>query len=202
LSVVEDKESTMRISMRVASFLSMVTLFIVTSASAEVYRNKEFGIEISIPKGIYLCPRPIREHNHGALLLLDAIDAKHCTDFREARFRSIAIFAFFNALDVARSLNGLLEWDCVEVSKGTCGPAPNDLKIAGLPSLAARVDHSDGWIDIIVVTQAGTPNPYDPNVPSINYDIHLQTKPEYLEEDLDSLRMILKTARFSSNAEK
>lgn len=189
----------MHISMRMMVFLSMLIFLIVTNAIAEVYKNEEFGIVITIPERVYLCPKPKDEHDHGALLLLGTIDRKHCSDSLQARFRSIVFFAFFNALDVTRSLPDLLEWDCTEISKGACVPGPNDLEVAGLPSLVARVNHSDGWIDIIVVSQAGIPNPYDPDVPSVNYDIHLQTKPEHLEEDLEVFRMVLKTVQLSPN---
>jgi hypothetical protein len=66
---------------------------------------------------------------------------------------------------------------------------------------AGKVDRSDGWIDIIVVTQAGKPDPdFDPHVPSVNYDLTLHAKSRYLEEDLRIFRVVLSTVRLSPPA--
>jgi hypothetical protein len=63
---------------------------------------------------------------------------------------------------------------------------------------AGRVNRSDGWIDVIVVTQAGKPDPaFDPSVPSVNYDLTLHTNPRYFEEDLRIFRTILSTVRLA-----
>jgi hypothetical protein len=63
---------------------------------------------------------------------------------------------------------------------------------------AARVNRPDGWIDVIVVSQAGKPDrAFDPSVPSINYDVGLHTTPQYLDEDLRIFRAVLNTVRLS-----
>jgi hypothetical protein len=77
-----------------------------------------------------------------------------------------------------------------------CIPAPADLNVNGLPSEAARINHSNGTIEIIVVTQAGKPDPdFDASVPSFNYDMRLYTDASHLDEDLAVLRAVLKAVK-------
>jgi hypothetical protein len=77
-----------------------------------------------------------------------------------------------------------------------CGPAPADLTVNGLPSEAARINPSNGWIEIIVVTQAGKPDPdFDASVPSINYNLSLYTDASHLDEDLTVFRAVLKAVK-------
>jgi hypothetical protein len=167
---------------------------------AEVYRNEEFGIEIPIAEGAFLCPKLDGEHDHGPLFLLGVPDPRRCsTDNKQTRY--IAIWAEHNAADVTKYLRDYFNSQC-GVAGGPCGPAPDSLEITALPSASGRVNHPDGWTDVIVVTQAGKPDPaYDPSVASVNYCLGLHTNLEYMEEDLRVFRCILKTIRINPDVE-
>lgn len=171
-----------------------------------IYRNEEFGITLRYRKGLVPCPIPETEHDHGPLLIIDPALEKGCNDHDGGRF--IGVFASFNAMEATNRLRDFLRSMCGIVSpKDECLPPPPNLEIRGLRSAAARVDHSDGWLDVIMVTQAGKPDPgYDPTAPTVNYDLRLHTKPEYLGQDLRVFRTVLQTIRLnpdeSSDSEK
>ena len=181
---------------RLLIFSVAVALLVTATVRAEVYRNQEFGITITVPEGAVLCPVPKEQHDHGPLFLLGTSHLGGCTD--SERNRLIVVFAGYNAADVTKKLHDFMKWQCINIAEDMCGVAPSDLRITGLPSEAARVDRPNRWIDIIVVTQAGTPDPsFDSSVPSINYTLRLHTRAEYLEEDLYTFRIILNTIRLS-----
>jgi hypothetical protein len=175
-------------------FFFLMAAFMSNAATAkqQVYRNEEFGITLSIPDSALLCPIPEGEHDHGPVMLLGTAKANGCSDVVSSR--SIWIFAGYNAADDTKKLQDFLKWQC----GGPCLPPPSGLRVTGLASAAARVNRSEGWIDIIVVTQAGKPDPnFDPSVPLINYDLRLHTRPEHLEKDLRVFRTVLETVRLS-----
>lgn len=129
--------------------------------------------------------------------LLGTPDATSCRDDIE-RSRYIDVFVSYQTDDTKR-LRDFLRSECVGVARAPCGPAPDGLHVAGLRSEAARVNRSDGWIDIFVVTQAGEPDPdFDASVPSVNYDLSLHTKPNHLDADLRVFRTVLQMIRLSS----
>jgi len=182
------------------TFLVVAVLLSAAPAKRGVYRNEEFGITVPVPKGALLCPTPDDQHDHGPAFLFATGGARGCRDLDHAR--SVDVFASYNAAEVTKKLHDFLKWECANVAKGPCRPAPGGLQVAGLPSEAARVDAPDGWVYIIVVTQAGKPDPaFDPSVPSVNYDLSLHTRPQNLEEDLRVFRRILQTIRLSPPAE-
>jgi len=169
----------------------------VSAASQDIYRNEEFGITLSVSKGLLLCPTPNDEHDHGPVLLLGNTNTKDCSDDL-AIHRSIDVFASFNKIEDTKTLARFLKSQCTGVFKGNCLPAPPHLGIEGTRSAAGRVNDIDGWIDVVVVTQAGKPDPlFDSSVPSINYDLHLHTNREHLENDLRVFRSVLATIRLS-----
>lgn len=177
---------------------AVVVAALVSAATdkPQVYRNEEFGITLSVSKELLLCPTPNDEHDHGPVLLLGTTKTNDCSDI--ASHRSIDVFASFNEIEDTKTLPKFLKSECTGAFKGKCLPAPPHLDIDGMRSAAARVNHSDGWIDILVVTQAGKPDPlFDASVPSINYDLHLHTRPEHLEKDLRVFRSVLETIRLS-----
>lgn len=160
-----------------------------------VYMNEEFGITLRYPEGVKPCPIPENEHDHGPLMILDPALRKRCTF--EGGDRVISVFASYNAMQDTKTLRAFLEWECRgESKKGRRVSPPRDLKIQGKRTASARVNHPDGWIDVIVVTQAGKPSPdFDPAVPSYNYDIRLRTLPRYLARDLLVFRTVLQTIK-------
>lgn len=162
----------------------------------QTYRNEEFGITLPVPEGVLLCAHRDEEHDHGPVMVLDRSEAKGCNDKEGGRI--IGVFASFNAAQATKTLRKLLQADCSDISKGKCNSAPSHMTLKGLPSMAARVNRADGWIDIFVVAQAGKPDPaFDASVPSVNYELWLHTRPAQLEKDLRIFRSVLATIRLS-----
>jgi len=168
----------------------------LAAAPDSVYHNKEYGISVRLPSAAVLCPVPSDQAEHGAALLLGTHDLSLCTTSSGKRW--ISIFAGYNAAEVSKTLPTLLSWQCSHESSGACGPAPAGLRISGLRTEAARINHQDGSIEIIVVAQAGKPDPdFDASVPSINYTFTLTTKASYLDEDVSVFRAFLSAMRIS-----
>jgi hypothetical protein len=163
-------------------------------AESEVYSNPEFGIYARVPSEGSLCHTLKDEHDHGFGILLGGGSAKACHE--DARHRSVWLFAFFNALDDTKHLPGLLRMGC-DAAGGHCQPGPADLQIAGLKSVTGRVNLTDGWVVLIVATQAGAPDAFEPNEPSVNYLFSLRTNREHLDQDLKVFRTILQTVKLS-----
>lgn len=161
-----------------------------------VYRNPEFGITVPVPSGTLSCPTSVNEHDHGPVFLVNATDTKGCHSLDHNRY--IGIFASYNAVDETKRIYDFLNSECQGVYGGPCDRAPARLYVRGLRSASARVSERSGWLDVVVVTQAGKPDPlYDATVPSVNYDINLHTKPPYLDEDLRIFRELLRTIRLA-----
>ncbi|MGB8524323.1 MAG: hypothetical protein WCD43_15260 [Candidatus Acidiferrales bacterium] len=181
---------------RVFAFLITSLSLSATAEGPRVYRNDEFGITVPVPEGTLFCVPPEDQHDHGPVFLIGNPKPQACDDIEHNRH--VVIFASYNAAEVTKKLQGFLKWECAGMHGGTCHQAPEGLSIPAMATKAGKVNRSDGWIDIIVVTQAGKPAPdFDPLVPSVNYDLTLHTKPPYLEEDLRIFRAVLSTVRLA-----
>ncbi|HEY6467019.1 MAG TPA: hypothetical protein VIY69_13560 [Candidatus Acidoferrales bacterium] len=186
---------------RVSGGISLILLgALISSASLgdqkrTVYRNDEFGITLKVPQDALLCAQPTGEHDHGPSMLLGTDDLKGCGDLENRR--SIWVFGSYNINDEAKSLGRFLRWLCSDEQGRGCDTAPSGLRVTGLPSMAGEASHA-GWIDIIVGTKAGKPDPtFDPSVPSMNYTIQLHTEKQYLAEDLRVFRTVVRTIRIA-----
>jgi hypothetical protein len=166
-------------------------------AQAKVYRNRDFGIVVPIPHGLYLLgPHKMTGIDHGPQLFFKPTSVEDCA--KGACDRYISVFAGCNCVVDTAKLHDFLEQQCASIANGPCLPAPEDLNVNVLRSEAARVNHADGTVEIIVVTQAGKPDPgFDSSVPSVNYAISLWTSEQHMNEDLRTFRIILKTIRIS-----
>lgn len=164
-----------------------------------LYRNHEYGIVLPIPPGTLPCIPPVYEGNgadHGLQILLGTKDASFCSKSSGKRY--VDVFASYNASDETKALHALLESTCEFEVKRQCSPGPTDLHLGGLKSEAGRLDRSDGSIEIVVATQAGEPDPgFDASVPSINYELILNTDAQHLDQDLSLFRLLLKTIRIA-----
>ena len=161
----------------------------VAGPNHTIYRNEEFGITLRVPPEALLCVQPENQHDHGPYMLLGTRDTKGCNDLEHSR--SIVVFASYNISDEAKRLSEFLRWLCSNEQGRGCDPAPPNLRLTGLPSAAGEATHA-GWLDVIVGTKAGKPDPtFDPSVPSMNYSIQLHTKEKYFTEDLRVFRAVL-----------
>lgn len=183
----------MKRAARAAVYLAALTMCSQTIAASKIYSNPEFGIRLPVPRDAYLCPSH-RERDHGFGVLLGGSNAAACHE--DAHHRSIWLFAFFNVLDDTKHLPSLLNMGCAAAG-GRCERGPANLQITDLASVAGRVNLPDGWIVIVVATQAGAPDAFDPNEPSVNYLFSLRTRPEYLDHDLRAFQTILQTVKLS-----
>ena len=162
----------------------------------EIYRNPEFGITLPVPSGALLCAVPTDAHGveHGAQLLLGTQDATLCRRWSGKRYMNV--FASYNVSDDTKTLHDSLDWSCQSQVKKACSPAPADLHVPGMKTEAGRLDRPDGSIEIIVVAQAGKPDPDgDPSVPLMNYDFNLNTDAQHLDTDLKIFRRMLNTVK-------
>ena len=177
-------------------FKNVAPVYAWVDASTSVYRNQEYGISLPIPSRAWLCSVPYKGANHGAAFLLGTKDESLCTKASGKRW--ISIFAGYNAAEESKTLHALLNWQCANEASGSCGQAPMGLRINGLSTETARVDRPDGSITIIVVAQAGKPDPdFDASAPSINYDLSLHTDASHLDEDLESFRAMLNAVKIA-----
>jgi hypothetical protein len=134
---------------------------------------------------------------------LDSKDASLCrSDLRQKRW--ISIFGEYNEGETLYALfDRLCTDDQLELKEpgAVCSRAPADLSVNGLPGEVARINHSNGAIEITVVTQAGKPNPdLNPSVPSFNYILSLNTDASHLDEDLAVFRAVLNAVKLDPAA--
>ena len=164
-------------------------VLLLPSAKATTYRNTDFGIEIRLPSGQPTC-RGSPEFNHGIRIFLDPRDHQGCPGPERNR-RSMEIFAYYNAVDETKYLADYLRWECRVVFRGRCFPAPSGMRFGPYRSISGRVDHRDGWIDIVVVTQGPIRLPDDPTG-VVNYGAFLETDRADFSQDLRSFRSFLR----------
>lgn len=180
--------------------ISLVILCSVASAAPRksLYRNKQYGIFLRIPQGAWLCPTEGNGINHGPALLLGSKDANVCRSYSRQK-RWVSIFGQYNDDETLHAfLNRLCADDPLDWNEpgAVCTAAPADLSVEGLLGEAARINHSNGSIEIIVVTQAGRPNPeFDTSVPSFEYSLSLNTDAVHLDADLAVFRAVLKALK-------
>ena len=188
--------------MNLARILAVLLVFgaaVGAVSQTAPYRNQQYGIVLPIPPGTLPCIPPAYQGtgaDHGPQILLGTQDASLCSKSSVKRY--VILFAAYNATDDTKTLHDLLEYDCESEIKKACSAAPADLHIPGMKTKAGRIDRRDGSIIIIVVTQAGKPAPdFDASVPSINYDLTLNTDTQHFDADLSIFRTILKAIRIA-----
>jgi|ERR1035438_8070263 hypothetical protein len=183
---------------RAAVYLAAIAMHAQAASPPKIYRNNEFGVRVPVPKEGFLCANPRDEHDHGFAILLEGGRSEDCGS--GGHHRSVSLFVFYNVLDDTKHLAGLLNMGC-EISEG-CESGPAGLEIPGLATATGRVKGPDGWIELVLVTQAAEPSGYEPNEPSVNYIFSLYTRPEHLDEDLKVFRIILQTVKLPSSRVK
>ncbi|WP_119419364.1 hypothetical protein [Desertibaculum subflavum] len=162
-------------------------------ALAETYRNPEYGFAVELPPGLPTCRRPIGEPDQGIAVFLDA-GPGGCISAGARPL--VTLFGRYNA-DHRPSPEAELRRVCA-LLPGRQMPAPPDLTIGDLDSAACRVNRTGGWVDILVVAQAGArPETMGATgtiaqaTPFINYTALLHTHIRRLDRDIDTLRLLL-----------
>ncbi|MGP8252829.1 MAG: hypothetical protein ACLQHF_12400 [Terracidiphilus sp.] len=179
-----------------APLLVLMISTVHSLAQTRVYRNSEFGFEVPIPHGLYLFrPHEMNGIDHGRQFFFKPTSVEDCNHGGCDRY--IEVDAYCNCTVDTAKLHDLLEHECTVFGGAECLDPPKGLMVKGMASESARAKLRDGRVEILVVTQAGKPDPnFDASVPSINYSIILLTNNEHLEEDLRFFRIILRTIRF------
>jgi hypothetical protein len=179
--------------MRTGVVIASVLLgLLLQSAEARTYRNPEFGMVIPLPAGQPACSGS-PQRNHGIRVFLDPNDKQGCPGPERNR-RAMGIFAYFNVVDATKYLTDYLQSECRDALKGQCFPAPMGLRFGPYRSISGRVDHHDGWIDIVVVAQGPIQLPDNPTG-VVNYSVSLQTDRPHFMQDLSSFRRFLRSIR-------
>jgi hypothetical protein len=162
-----------------------------------IYRNVDYGVTLPIPSAAQMCPVSSDDRtHHGATFLLGTKDIGQCESSSEKRW--ITIWAQYNASEDTKTLHSFLQWQCQYEARGQCQAPPEGLQINGLPTEAARVDQPNGAIEILVVTQAGKPDPdFDPTVPANNYELSLHTNPRSFDQDMAVFREVLRSVKIA-----
>lgn len=162
----------------------------------QIYRNREFGIVVPVPAGTLQCRYP-GQHDHGPVFLIATMDPGACAELSDKR--AVIVFAGPNATDEGKFLPDLLKSLCKTLIKAGCEPPPDGIRLGDRRIEAGMAQGAHGWLDVVVVTQGGMPDPaFDPSVPSINYDIRLHTQRRYLDKDLSVLRTVLQTIQLAA----
>lgn len=183
--------------MRVIPLLALIALSIPSNAQTKVYRNREFGMAIPIPRGLYLFrPHEMNGVDHGRQFFFKPTSVEDCNNGGGDRY--IGVAGYYNTIDDTAQLHDFLEHECTVFGGVACLQPPEGLKVKGLASESATVKLPNGNVEILVVTQAGKPaSDFKASVPSINYSLCLLTSEGHLDADLRFFRTILKTIRIS-----
>ena len=185
----------------IATIVCLLPIFLTPIAQAEIYRNPEFGLTAPMPKNLANCNGVFDEHDHGFVFFLDPHDTKSCDDLTTSiRHRAISSFASFNATDDTKTLKLFRQSTCdgsVEFGHGRCGSAPKGLRMGAISVVTLQVEYPDGWIDIMVMAQAGRwprQSRKDPTL-AVNYTVTLRTDPTHLKGDLRRFKTTLAEIR-------
>jgi hypothetical protein len=185
-----------------ATLTVMLTGLAVPAAAELVSVNPEFGLYVPVPEGLKLCEMPEVDddadthHDHGPVVFLDPADSQTCDANEPEHRRAIYVSAWYNATDETRTLKSFRRDEC---KNERCLPAPTGLSFPNSRSTSFRVNRPDGWIDIVVLTQAGHDDfafPGDPEF-RVNYIATLHTDPAHLAADLRLFRAHLRKIRFT-----
>jgi hypothetical protein len=166
-----------------------------STAKATTYANPAFGFTLELPKGLAPCETEDDASDHGPIVPLDPRDAETCSDKTS---RNISIFAWTRH-DTA-TLQDFLKSECDLA--GSCLTAPDGLRVADFRSTSYRIDHEDGWIDIVVLTQGARtghgPGQGQGQATPVNYSVKLYTDQAHLAGDLGIFKAVLRTIQLRS----
>ncbi len=153
------------------------------------YKNEEFQFNVETPDNAPLCKAQPGERNHGLDIFLDH-GSSSCRELMTRPF--IGIYADYNA-EFSPNASEESRLQCSYLGQDV-SDAPVDLSFGSYQSASCRVDHSDEWVDIFVVTQSGkwpAGGGNDNPTPYFNYKALLHTTRGRLREDLLQFRNIL-----------
>lgn len=163
--------------------------------AATSYTNVEYGFQVDLSDGGSVCGAESYQHDVGILIYLDHQPGL-CADRLIRPF--IAVSANYNAVFAETAL-AALPGPCNGVT-GKAVSAPVDLRIARRPSALCVRDGDDGWIDLLILTQAGSwpgahTSPEDATA-LVDYNVWLHTTPQQLAHDMSQLRAVMQRIHF------
>ncbi len=167
----------------------IVTATLAFSAGAETYENREFGFSVETG-GRPICVGEPYEHHHGVDLFLDS-GPEGCDHLDDRPF--IGINGDYNAAFMSNA--EAVANDFCRSRKGSFLDAPDMLPFDNHATKSCRVDRDDGWIDIVVVTQAwewpGKHIEPEDDLAWVNYTALLHTNAQRFDKDLAIFRSVL-----------
>jgi hypothetical protein len=172
---------------------SLLAVEASAGASSKVV-NDEFKFSVSVPAAMVSCEAASGTHPHGFTILLRP-GKQGCSASTPQPY--VGLFGDYNVLYAqapAQTLNLLCP-----PSQGTAPGELENLAFPGHASALCRRNDRKGWVDLFVVTQAGSwPDKEPPDVPFINYTAQLHTRPARLAGDLEASKKILATVNISA----
>lgn len=156
--------------------------------------NSEFKFSASVPATMISCEAASGSHPHSFTILLSP-GRQGCSSSTPQPY--VGLFGdYYIAYDraSAQALNLL----CPRSQDAVPGELQN-LGFPGHASAVCRRDHRNGWVDVLVIAQAGSwPDKGNSDVPHINYTAQLHTSLARLTGDLDAFKKILATMNISA----
>ncbi len=155
------------------SLLAVAFILAPCVAKAERWDIAGYGYSVDVPKADAMCGHGAADHGIGFYLdgRPTATDNDPCAD-RHTR-RTITVYA---TVDGESSLRQTHEVDCKYMrEKGSASSdPPSNLNLGGRLSLACRADFRDGWVDLLVQSECGSP-PRRPHIPELICNAWLHT---------------------------
>ncbi len=195
-AILDNRLTRRSLSERAVALVAAMLFVIYTSAAkATAYVNPAFGFTLELPNGLAPCDTADDADDHGPIVPLDPRDAESCSDKTS---RNISIFAWTRHDNA--TLQDFLKSECDLA--GSCLTAPDGLRVADFRSTSYRVDHDDGWIDIVVLTQGARTGhgPGHGQATPVNYSVKLYTDQAHLAGDLGIFKAVLRTIQLRSAA--
>lgn len=164
----------------------------IAGASSRVV-NREFKFSASVPIAMVSCEAATGSHPHGFTILLRP-GKQGCSSSTPQPY--VGLFGDYNVLyaaDPAQALSLL----CPR-SQSAVPRELQNLTFSGRASAVCGRNDRSGWIDVFVVTQAGSwPDKEKPDVPYINYTAQLHTRATRIAADLEAFKKILASVNIS-----
>jgi hypothetical protein len=158
--------------------------------------NEEMGLSVLFPAGSRVCMARSGDAPRGFYAWYGT-DAPGCPERGDIEAVRMTLHGWWNALfhrDVGEAVGDWCKPPSPPIAKRL---ARRPLRFEGHESLVCEQPRPGGWTELHVIALAEpSPSPGEP--PRAVYDASLQTRPERLDEDLESFRTFLAASRIGS----